>query len=370
MLPTSPEEKRTAKSTKVRKFQHAILDIKTPLAGQLDSKGARRLVSVAAHAGGLKVLKISSHDFGANAFTLFALLSQSHISLHTWPEYDYVACDVFSCGGELELVVRRLLDSLTPESVTTRILPRGIPAKSMSNTIFVDGTGPGIRTVYDVRLVHSCESKFQRIQVMEHQHFGKMLVINDDVQFSQMDHALYDESLLSPLKSQGKCDRILIIGGGDGLCCTYLVNHKIGSKIDVFELDPEVRQVCLKYFGKLSVGIQDRKVHVRFGDATNSISQVPNETYDAVIVDTTAPDTRWGSGTYTKAFLGQCRRVLRPDGMLTMNGTSLWYDYELDARDISKNIQAVFRKAKMSTAWIPSFGSPWAFFVARKNQPQ
>ena len=48
---------------------------------------------------GATVLEIKLHDFGENAgITGVAILAESHISIHTWPETGYAAIDVFMCG--------------------------------------------------------------------------------------------------------------------------------------------------------------------------------------------------------------------------------------------------------------------------------
>jgi S-adenosylmethionine decarboxylase len=54
----------------------------------------------AANACGATVLDVILHSFGDNAgITGVAILAESHISIHTWPEINYVALDVFVCGA-------------------------------------------------------------------------------------------------------------------------------------------------------------------------------------------------------------------------------------------------------------------------------
>ena len=43
-------------------------------------------------------LGIKIHKFSSRGITGFILLAESHVSIHTWPESDYVAIDIFSCG--------------------------------------------------------------------------------------------------------------------------------------------------------------------------------------------------------------------------------------------------------------------------------
>jgi S-adenosylmethionine decarboxylase len=59
-----------------------------------------RALNQAALACGATVLAVHLHSFGKNAgVTGVAMLAESHISIHTWPEIDYVALDVFLCGN-------------------------------------------------------------------------------------------------------------------------------------------------------------------------------------------------------------------------------------------------------------------------------
>ena len=44
------------------------------------------------------LLKTSSHKFQPCGVTAVALLSESHISIHSWPELGKAACDIFTCG--------------------------------------------------------------------------------------------------------------------------------------------------------------------------------------------------------------------------------------------------------------------------------
>ena len=49
---------------------------------------------------GATVLDVRLHSFGEGAgITGVAILSESHISIHTWPEIGYVALDIFMCGS-------------------------------------------------------------------------------------------------------------------------------------------------------------------------------------------------------------------------------------------------------------------------------
>lgn len=66
----------------------------------LDEAAIETAMREAAAACGATVLRVCLHGFGEGAgITGVAILAESHISIHTWPELDYVALDVFVCGG-------------------------------------------------------------------------------------------------------------------------------------------------------------------------------------------------------------------------------------------------------------------------------
>ncbi|MES0036069.1 adenosylmethionine decarboxylase [Mesorhizobium sp. M0046] len=67
--------------------------------GLRDAEGIERALRDAAAACGATVLGVMLHNFGeGGGITGVALLAESHISIHTWPETGYAALDLFMCG--------------------------------------------------------------------------------------------------------------------------------------------------------------------------------------------------------------------------------------------------------------------------------
>lgn len=62
------------------------------------------LLENAAVACGAQVLQIISHHFQPQGVTAICLLSESHISIHTWPERKEAAVDVFTCGDSNPII--------------------------------------------------------------------------------------------------------------------------------------------------------------------------------------------------------------------------------------------------------------------------
>jgi S-adenosylmethionine decarboxylase len=86
-----------------------------------------RALNQAALACGATVLAIHLHSFGENAgVTGVAMLAESHISIHTWPEIDYVALDVFMCGNSNpHLALPVLREFFLPKEMTVTEAARG-----------------------------------------------------------------------------------------------------------------------------------------------------------------------------------------------------------------------------------------------------
>ena len=84
------------------------------------------LTAAAVAAGNGHVLDTSHVIFPNGAITLVLILAESHLSIHTWPEEDLIAIDLFSCGGiDGDAVISGLTRSLRLEGVSVRKLDRG-----------------------------------------------------------------------------------------------------------------------------------------------------------------------------------------------------------------------------------------------------
>ena len=76
------------------------------------------------------VLNLISNKFEPHGVTAIALLAESHISIHTWPESHYTAIDIFTCGQNMlpELASQYLIEALKAEEHYLRVIERNPPA--------------------------------------------------------------------------------------------------------------------------------------------------------------------------------------------------------------------------------------------------
>ncbi len=63
-----------------------------------DEDFVKDVMTMAAEAANATLLSISSKKFDPQGVTAVLLLSESHLSIHTWPEFGYAAIDAFTCG--------------------------------------------------------------------------------------------------------------------------------------------------------------------------------------------------------------------------------------------------------------------------------
>ena len=56
----------------------------------------------AANESGAMVLGESFHPFNPQGVSGVVIIAESHLSIHTWPEYNYAAADIFTCGDTVE----------------------------------------------------------------------------------------------------------------------------------------------------------------------------------------------------------------------------------------------------------------------------
>ncbi len=86
-----------------------------------------RLLRASALAAGARILHSHFHSFGeAQGVTGVLLLAESHISIHTWPEFGFAAADIFMCGAaEPQRALALIEDALRPQSRIVQCIARG-----------------------------------------------------------------------------------------------------------------------------------------------------------------------------------------------------------------------------------------------------
>lgn len=92
-----------------------------------DLKGVEMALLCAVSGCGATVLKSAFHKFSPQGVSGMVLIAESHFSVHTWPEYNYAACDIFTCGTKVntEKAMESLKEGLKASETKVVEIKRG-----------------------------------------------------------------------------------------------------------------------------------------------------------------------------------------------------------------------------------------------------
>jgi len=113
--------------------KHLLLDLKDCDAALLnDMDYLREMLVDVARLIGATVIKDSFYQFSPQGISGVVIIAESHISIHTWPEYSFAAVDVFTCGEVIQpaKAVKPLAEKLKAKSTSYIELNRGVLIES------------------------------------------------------------------------------------------------------------------------------------------------------------------------------------------------------------------------------------------------
>lgn len=113
--------------------KHLLLELKDCDAGLLnDMDYLREALNAVAILIGATVIKDSFYQFSPQGISGVVIIAESHISIHTWPEFCYAAVDVFTCGEVIQpaKAVKPLAEKLKAKSTSYIELKRGVLMES------------------------------------------------------------------------------------------------------------------------------------------------------------------------------------------------------------------------------------------------
>jgi S-adenosylmethionine decarboxylase len=102
-----------------------------------DIKTFRKKMRQAAVSSGATILKESSHNFDGNGFSMVLLLSESHASVHTYPEHNSCFIDLFTCGTTCkpEKFAQILREYLCPTGISETVAVRSNVTENIEDTL-------------------------------------------------------------------------------------------------------------------------------------------------------------------------------------------------------------------------------------------
>ena len=108
--------------------KHAILDL-SGCSPEIIGNNAlvQEILCSTAQIAKITIVGDLERHFEPNGYTAILLLEESHLSIHTWPEYNYVSVDLYSCNlnTDFEAVKNFLVEQMKAEKVTYTLVDRG-----------------------------------------------------------------------------------------------------------------------------------------------------------------------------------------------------------------------------------------------------
>jgi len=239
--------------------------------------------------------------------------------------------------------------------------------------------------LYKDRVIFSYNTQYQHVTVTERvmdpsKPKVTSLFINGRSQFSSSDEAIYHAMLVAPvMQAAARRERILIIGGGDGLALRDVLRWQ-PQAVDLVDIDPaiveffttphmekgEVINRALLELNRHS--FSDPRVTTHFGDAFNRVDELIQQgrLYDAIIVDLPDPNHPDLNKLYSARFYAKLKTLLAGDGAMVVQSTSPYHSKN-SFLSIGKTVQyAGFLHVEQYHQNVPSFGE-WGWTIATKN---
>lgn len=354
--------------------RHVLADISGSASPLLDDAAAlEELLRSSAAAAGATVLTGHHHAFEPQGATAVVVLAESHVSIHTWPEWGGATLDAFTCGSvDPEQLIELIIVALEPAQIRRATVPRTVPDDGIAPVFqFAEFITPADRYEHDLEEIYvQGRSAFQHYLIGRSQVWGRMLVLDGVVQSTEGDEFIYHEGIVHPAfyaAADGPGVRdVLVLGGGEGACLREALRWSTVESVTMIDIDEEVVDACRRFLPDHHRGaFDDPRVSLHHMDAVAYLAGLPDACLDVVISDMTDP-VEEGPSTFcfTAEYFQQIKRVLRPHGAVAVQaGPSSPVEIALHAKVI-RTLQSVFPAVIPYSVDAPCYGRDLGFVIA------
>jgi spermidine synthase len=354
------------------------------------------------------VINSTFHHFSPFGVSGVVVIQESHLAIHTWPEFRYAAVDIFTCGtsvnpwisydylkkafeaehgsaleinrGQIDLLERISIDSLKKERQNHEIEnnydqayapSENIPKPTFKRDIwFTDKDENRALSIRYDEVLYRQKSAYQLVQVLNTYAYGKMLTIDGMVMCTERDEFVYHE-LITHTAMQLKSDikKVLVIGGGDGGTVRELMRYEDQlEQVVMVEIDEKVVEASRQFLPTMSCQLSHPKLDLRIEDGIAFLENAAAESFDLIIIDGSDPEGP-AEGLFSKSFYENVYRCLTSDGVLTLQSESPHFNGKAFA-ELHHCLQDVFGGDKVHCylGFIPTYPTGmWAFNFASKG---
>jgi len=359
-----------------------------------DVSAIERDMVEAARKAGATVINSTFHHFSPYGVSGVVVIEESHLAIHTWPEYGYAAVDLFTCGemdawisfdylkecfksasysaiemkrGSKNLLTRNDFDI---SSMRQRADEWKNPDMYTRNVWFTDkDENQAVSLRYTGEVLHDVQTDFQRVRILESPKYGKLLTLDDMFMTTENDEFHYHEMIAHPAMFTHKnVKNVLVIGGGDGGTVREVLRHDSVEKVTMVEIDGEVIEACKKYLPSIAAEFDNPKLDLIVGDGIEYVKNANPEAYDMIIVDGSDP-VGPAEGLFSVAFYNDCYKALNSNGVLVSQGESPKFNENAFA-DVHNTIKGLFGagNAHVALFYVPTYPTGmWSFQFGIKN---
>lgn len=350
----------------------------------------------AAKAADATVINATFHHFSPFGVSGVVVIEESHLAIHTWPEYGYAAVDVFTCGPLVDpwISYRYLEKKFKADYGSSMEILRGqkgvLERKDFQFQQKRDenepGVKPGIRhnrniwfTDRDENIALSLrhkgdvlfreESPYQKVQILDTYAYGKALTIDGMFMTTEKDEYVYHEMIAHvPMQAMEGVKKVLVIGGGDGGTVRELLRYEQLEKVDMVEIDEAVIRACKEHLPQIAASFDDPRLNLLIDDGIAFVEKAEKEFYDLIIVDGSDP-VGPAQGLFSDAFYRNCHRALKKGGSLVAQGESPRFNVHA-FKDLRRCFGSVFGSDKVWNYffYVPTYPSGmWSFAICTKG---
>jgi spermidine synthase len=210
------------------------------------------------------------------------------------------------------------------------------------------------------------QSPYQNIQLLGASDLR--LYLNGQLQFSSLDERIYHEAFVHiPFALTNEKDRILILGGGDGLALREVLKYREVKHVDLVDIDEKVLYAAKQVQPLVRLNedaLSDKRVKVHAKDALTFINK-SRKKYNVIIVDFPDPTDETLAKLYTVEVFQTINQLLSDQGVLVCQSNSP-EETPVVYWSIGKTMeQAGFETTGYHTI-VPSFGD-WGFQLGTKQ---
>ncbi len=352
-----------------------------------DVTAIERDMVLAAQKAGATVINSTFHHFSPFGVSGVVVIQESHLAIHTWPEYGYAAVDLFTCGdmdawisfdflkeafgaknygaiemkrGSLNLLGRNDFDM---SSMRSQAGERANPDFYTRNVWFTDkDDDQALSLRFTGEVFFDVQSPYQRVRIIESYKYGMMLALDDMVMTTINDEFHYHEMISHvPMFAHGNAKNILVIGAGDGGTVREILRHPGVEKVTMVEIDGEVINACKEFLPTIAAAFDNPKLTLIVGDGID-FAKTTKEKYDIIIVDGSDP-VGPAEGLFSVSFYQNCYDALNETGILIAQGESPKFN-EKAFTELNHTLQDLFGtdKAPVSLFFVPTYPTGmWSF---------